>query len=443
MKQSQDFFDFEINKNFFDLEDGYGKNPWDAVRYYVYNNKIISNQSKRPVLSVRKSFPRLHLYRIIRGLFYFLTHLRPNYLFIICSRDNKANNVKFDKISCDLVNLVDKKRSFFIETCPLTSENCFYPYICPQYFIALWNKIKIKKYDFSDIVEKLKMSFPDIDITKEDLDVEYRKFIIQYKYFKFLIRLIKPRQIFLVQNGIHKGLFAAANELGVEIVEFQHGQISFNHMAYSYPMGIDGYLNKIYHPNKLLIFGEYWAKNRCFPGVQNVVIGNNYYASDIVFPETSGNKQIVVISNDIEGPILSELVRKIIKIAPDFYFYFKLHPNQIRETRYYYDLFESYENVEVVFDEYNINQLLVRAEAILLIQSTTELEALQAGRKVFVLKEGAYEVMDFVFNEEGVFLFEDAEDFVDCYNRNVELKLSIRDDIFSKFDKGKALAILK
>lgn len=444
MNQKELFFDFESKYGLFNLKDKYGKNPWDAVRYFVYTHKIVSKQSCSPILASRKirSITIRDFIRLIKGIFYFFTHIRPDYIFIICSRD-RINNITFDKISSGLVDQIDKSRVFFIETCPLTTDNILFPNICPHTFYSLFNKLAVKRYDFSNIVCLLHKNFPGIEICEKELDDEYRRFVIQYKYFKFLFKLLRPQQVFLVQNGIHKGLFAAAKELGVESLEFQHGQISYNHMAYSYPKNIENLENMIYQPDKLLLFGDFWAGNRCYPGVENVVIGNNYYANNVEMTETLGSKRIIVISNDIEGAILSELVRKIIQIDPEFFFYFKLHPNQLREKQHYYESFKQDKNVEVVFDEYTINELLVKSEAILLIQSTTELEALQAGRKVFILKEGAYDVMDFVFDEDGVFLIDDADSFVDCYNTNKFKRLLPRKDFFSKFDKEMAESVIK
>lgn len=246
----------------------------------------------------------------------------------------------------------------------------------------------------------------------------------------------------MVQNGIQKGVFAAAHDMNVEVFELQHGQISHNHPAYSYPDSPEVPASKVYHPSKLLIFGDFWVKDRYYPGVENIIIGNDSYVGKTRLTDTNGNKRILVISDKFEGPMLINFVKGIHGFDPTLSFFFKLHPNQYQDFSFYQKAFDSYPCVNVISDSQSINELINQSEALLVVQSTTELEALRDGKKVFVVKGGAYQVMDFVLNEHGVYLIDSAESFVETFNKEASVRLLPRTDLFSKFDRTVAEGLL-
>lgn len=446
MKRIDDFFDFEVKNKLFDIVDEDGHRPWEAIRYYACCNVInpiaISHMPYGGISVFKRAW---HFLSMACSFFvYLMSQRNRRIMFLLCSRD-KQDGLYYDKISNDLFKLVDKSQTLALDTVWHSSD---YKYkglsSCASSIISLSSYIPHKYCSFSydSINAKLKDHFPDFNLTVDEMMNYYHEFKVQYYFYKLLFRYSGIKKLFMVQNGIQKGLMAAAHEMGVEVIELQHGQISRNHPAYSYPNCIEVSEEKIYHPAKLLTFGSFWHHGRFYPGVENIVIGNNSYANRAEMPSTAGNKRVLVISNKGDGELLALHVKEILSKDNTFFFFFKLHPNQYEEFGYYKEMFGDSPNVQVYSNELSINQLLAKVDAIFLVQSTAELEALRVGRKVYIIGESNYQVMDFVFGEKGVYLVKDALDFIYCYYKHIDDLISPRDDLFMPFQSDVAKMLL-
>lgn len=432
---TEQFFDFELKNGLFDIVDSRGLRPWEAVRYYVYS-RIYSNREisqtktnkgqgllKKIIISFRNK---------VHFINYVLKHKNSPYMFLLSSRD-KNGGLYYDKIGGNLFERIDKSKTFAFESCMHNEDYKYEGMTCENSFMSLLENFVTVTYDFSYLQNLINTNYPGVPIRKNEMEKWYRRFLSQYLYFKIIFRFCSTERMFMVQNGILKGVFAAANEMGVEVIEFQHGQISLNHPAYSYPSDNKVDSTKIYHPSTLLVFGDFWTKNRYYPGVENVVVGNDFYYKIDRDQSIQVPKRFLVISDKYEGKRLVNYVKSILDLEASFSFYFKLHPNQYKEFDVYKNEFRTYENVEVVSDSMTISELLSKSEGILVVQSTVELEALRDGKKVFVVEEGAYEMMDFVFKEPGVYLINSASDFIVKYEHNINEIVMPRNDLFEKY----------
>lgn len=446
MEKVDQFFDFEIKNHLFDIVDKYGLRPWEAVRYEVMmrvlhgSTFITTSEYNRPPFHTRLiTFQK----KILKFIIYILCHHNKDYFFYLCSRDKK-DGVFYDKISDQLFNLVDRTNCFSIEsTGYYLQPNYKYGSDVSPDIPKLFAKYTCYKYDYSNIIKLVKHTFPEFTINTDVMNDCYRLFVTEYNFYKFLFKWCRIKRVFMVQYGIQKSMFAAANELGVKIFELQHGQISVNHPAYSYSNEELLPATKIYHPDILLTFGPYWSKNRNYPGVINKVIGNDSYAEPIDMTDTHGNKKLLVISNREEGPLLVKRVQEVLEKKPEFFFFFKLHPQQYEDYTAYQNYFNNYDRVKIVSDQQSINQLLAQCEGIFLNDSTVELEALRVGKKVFVLTEQRYQCMDFVLGEPGVYACKDVDEFLAVYEKNKDVKLIPRDDLFVKFDESVAREMIQ
>lgn len=439
-----DLFEFELKNELFDIVDKHGTRPWEAVRYYVFN-RIITNRKPQTTNSCPQKGNGGQLLKIVRNKLHFLLYLAKHrncpFMFLLASRD-KRDGIFYDKICDSFFEQIDKEKTFAIETCVHETNYCYNSLTCDMSYVGLFERFTRANYDFSFLHKLIKEHFPDVSIDIAELNKWYRLFLSQYYYYRWLFKITGTKKLFMVQNCILKGVFAAAQSLGVEVIEFQHGQISYNHPAYSYPS--EKYLSasKLYHPSKLLLFGGFWSKNRFYPGVVNIVIGNDFYSKTSTGRGVGCKKKILVVSDRFEGERLMNYVKSILSMDSSFFFYFKLHPNQYSELVYYQKELELFKNIEVISDSRTTNDLLSEVEAILVVQSTVELEALRDGKKIFVLKEGAFEVMDFVFNEPGVYLVDSSRTFLEQYAIHADVQLKPRVDVFQSFNKEVAKNLL-
>lgn len=445
MKAIKDFFDFEIKNKLFDFKDKKGITIWESIRYSVCNQAVMKWETHKKNIANNGTNYYLTLKKILSFFVYLISHRKADTMFFLCSRDIK-DGVYYDKILGDVYDLTDKTRCFVIESNNIDVKEK-YKYkgeTCTTIIVTLIKKLLKHKTYNTEIKNILTTNFPNIQFNFNELQNDYQNFYAQYYFYRFLFKICKIRKMFLVQNGIQKGMFAAAKEFGVKIIELQHGQVSENHPAYSYPTGIADTPNKIYTPDYFLTFGNFWMQKNVFPGAKIEILGNNFYSQESKTDSKEDiKKKILVISSFVHGDILSHCVKEISTKDDNFYFYFKLHPNEFADIDKYKNYFKDNKNIKIIRNEATVSELLSQIEFVFLIQSTAELETLRNGKKVIVLKKIDYEVMDFVFNEKGIYFIDEAEEFIDCYNAHKDEKIKPRNDIFQPFDQAKALELLK
>lgn len=130
--------------------------------------------------------------------------------------------------------------------------------------------------------------------------VNYKKeikfFLKQIKALNFILRIYKPKIIFLscYYCGFHRALLHAAHKHNIKTVEIQHGIINRAHPAYNVFVDLD----KSFFPDYLLSFGEYvklfFNKNNYFIKKDNILpIGSMYI--DYINNEYKASKETIEI----------------------------------------------------------------------------------------------------------------------------------------------------
>lgn len=422
MKEVEQFLKFERDNKLFEIKDKHGFIVWEAIRYCV-GGQIIRNSPMG--FSVNKEGHNSSVYfalkRFILFLFYSIRHIKCPLLFIIDSRDYNENTY-FDAISDSLLRFAPSHETFVIETTfNWEKKNYKYGSVSPSIFTLLL-RLNRCKYDFSHIKKLVENNFPNSNFDIREWEGLYKIFLTQYFFYNFFFKIIHIKKIIYVQNGIYKGLIAAAKKHNITTIELQHGQISRNHLAYSYHQSFSN-INYFYNPDYLLTFSPFWLKDGVMPGTQIIPVGIGILPS-IGSKTTSGSRKVLVVSSIIHEESLTNLVLEIIKKDETFSIYYKLHPDEYNRYEDFIDLFGTYKNVKVINDSIPISKLLQDVEIVLLVQSSVMAEALNAGKNVFVYRTKDYEVMDFLFEEEGVTLIDDASSFIkECNNvRNIIIK---------------------
>ncbi len=437
MKIIDEILKIEQESNLFDIENKQGLKVWEAIRYCV-NTQILRHT--RPILEhSKRSNNSTYLFSLKRMWNFFLysvTHYRRNTLLILCSRSITQDQY-CDIIMDELYGISNKKDIFVIETSFNWDKNNYkYGKVCPSLTTLVMRLLKTK-YDFSEILYIMKKSFPYVEFDVDEIDSYYNLFVSQYRFYNLFFKLFRFKKVFFVQNGICKGLIAAAKKNKVSIMELQHGQISRNHFAYSYPQGIN---IALYNPDYLLTFGPLWLKDSTFPDVNVLPIGNNFYCYKYTDVGES-KKNILVVSSVIHYKQLRELVKNISTLDSSFHFFYKLHPDEYKTYNEYVDFFYGVNNVEVIKNEQSISELIYKSDLSLVVQSTVMVETLNAGKRVFVYRVLDYEVMDFLYQEPGISFVDDARSFIEKYINIGDVDLPVG-RFFMPFDKETATKLL-
>jgi hypothetical protein len=206
---------------------------------------------------------------------------------------------------------------------------------------------------------------------------------VAVKHYRRLLGRVQPRLLLI--TGVDKALFRAAREAGVTCIEVQHGLIHNAHPAYSYPTSLSS-LGKAFVPDGLLTFSDFWLRNCYYPVRWSAAVGNDEFVSPVVGISASNN-EVLIITSPSYNSRLCEYLDVIAPKLSDRNFKFKLHPIQSASKSEIESRLCHLPNVEVVRTDMTMAQALATASDVVLIQSTAAYEAVQAGRRLLVIRE--------------------------------------------------------
>ncbi|MBN1462950.1 MAG: hypothetical protein JW922_04645, partial [Paludibacteraceae bacterium] len=286
------------------------------------------------------------------------------------------------------------------------------------------------------IEDALINTFGDLKISYDELNKLYNFFLKDYRYYRFYFKLKGVKRLFLVQNGIQKGLFAAANSLGIEIFELQHGSFGKDHLAYSYPSSINPASN-IFVPNYLLTFGKSWGKNMNIP-MRVIPIGNDYFTSS--HPKVISDDSVLFVSSIIHGEELSKLAVSLSRKYPNRKINFKLHTNEYFKISFYESLFKDYPNICILKNEKDLSELIANSTLVVLINSTVLYEAINQKVKVAIYKKINYLSQSDTFKLPNVYLFDNLDEL----QKAIDAEKKESDVVFfEKFDQELFYKLIK
>lgn len=149
--------------------------------------------------------------------------------------------------------------------------------------------------------------------------------------YRALLRRHGIKTVYVVVAYFHQHLVGAARDLGIPVVELQHGAISPFHLGYSYP----GRPAVPDQPDELWCFGSYWTDVADLPaGVTTKVIGASFISPLTPAQQAAKNPQLVVVlSQGTIGPALLDYAAALASSRPDLDVAFHLHPSE-RSTQY-------------------------------------------------------------------------------------------------------------
>ena len=261
--------------------------------------------------------------------------------------------------------------------------------------------------------------------------------------YKKLFLKRKPKKIFVVVAYQNFPIVAAAKDLGIEVIELQHGVIGKYHLGYSFPetSRLNGEIN--YFPDKILTFSDYWIKEEFSPiSLDNAIpIGFPYfdYQSRNFQNLKKNEKQILFISQGVIGKFLSEIGYQVACELENYDIIYKLHPGEYETwVNNYPELVKASQlsNVTVIDDnDTPLYKLLAESTYQIGAFSTAIYEGLKFNCKTFLLNsQGIEHVLDLV-DEGYAFKFETADDLINNLESFEPRSYSI-DFFFKEYDKG-------
>ncbi len=221
-----------------------------------------------------------------------------------------------------------------------------------------------------------------------------KKFLVTYKMYKEILQKTTPKEIYVVVSYGRAELIKAAKDLGIKIVEFQHGTFSKYHLGYSYP-------NKKeldYFPDEFWVWNEYWQNLIEFPiSKKSVKIYPFQYLEKLRNQYDTNKKfnQLVVLG---QGGLTDRMAKKMLDnldYFKRFNIIFKLHPEEYGRS----DLYKNLSKLKIVLkveivEDIDLYGLLAQSKYQAGVFSTALYEGVEFRCKTILFNLPGVEYMD-------------------------------------------------
>ncbi|MFK7780594.1 MAG: hypothetical protein QM490_05680 [Candidatus Gracilibacteria bacterium] len=257
-------------------------------------------------------------------------------------------------------------------------------------------KIQEVDYKFIKTVEQeIAEKIGNYDLTHLFLNT-VKKYKVEYFLYTKLLKKLQPKQVYLVVSyGGFGSLIKAAKDLGIETIEFQHGNFSKYHFGYYF--GEDK-KRLDYFPDKFLVWNEYWKNLINFPIEDKNVIIRPFDFLENKRKSYSHIKriknQVVVLSQGVLGDHIAKKILDNWEYFKQFDIKYKLHPGEYDRWHSYKALqqLNKYDNIEVITNT-DLYQLFSESEYQIGVYSTALSEGVEFGCKTILLDLAGIEEM--------------------------------------------------
>lgn len=381
---------------------------WDVVRFEVSYALFYP----APVSHIKKGWSVNTLMYHACFLFrYLITWFRrPGFILFSSSRFQEKGQLQYDPNIEDIYRLIEGRPVCF-ET--FFSTNRYRLPVVFDYALRVKHKLRYAQYKakYTDRFPSYLFTSIETEFGKK-IDSDFiagliARFEIEKQHYTNMFRRIRPRAVFLIQNGIQKGMLAAARDCGIPVIELQHGLVDFSHLAYSYPHGID--TSKLILPAYFFVYSQFW-KNRIYYPVKEIVVTGNTASS--VIEKAHPVYNLTIIAADIYMAELFLFIDGLLGAGYKGKICLKLHPNQEGETGFIRNKYRSYPEVEIIYTETSMKKVIAQSRAVLAIQSTSIYEALDAGVPVYILTKLDYKIHEDIFGHPSVCLVNSPSEFL-------------------------------
>jgi len=324
--------------NIFKIEKEYKKGlsnikEWNYLRNY-YREANFNRKSN--------SINKINKIEALKSVFYGFKNWFKRYDYLIFSSSDarkELNNIFYDVRSDYIAEILNQ--TLIVET----PNPTHYKNISTKYIVSR------RMIDLFTIVGELFLKIPDrnnvIDDINErfNINIDYRKIIkrfnIQYKIYKIWFKVIKPKLIFINCYYDKQYIVKAAHDIGIKVVDIQHGLIGKEHSAYYSSLNLD----RKFLPDYLFVFTEQ-DKNNLIHSLlfekSNIYVVGNYYL-EIIKRNFNQDKNLcsiiepykLTIGVSLQWTIENDLIEFLISLAknlPDTLFI--LIPRVYEEKKY-------------------------------------------------------------------------------------------------------------
>lgn len=290
-----------------------------------------------------------------------------------------------------------------------------------------------------DIQERFSIQ---IDIKKIVRDViNGRKQIIPV--YKKILKKINPELVFVVVSYSKENFIEACHDLGIPVVELQHGVIHKFHMGYSFP----GKSTKKNFPDYFLSFGDFWGGAAELPISDSKIfpVGYPYLEEEKEkYSPLEDENQILFISQGTVGRELSKFAVELSKSDwIESMLVYKLHPGEFDRWKDEYPWLVN-ANIDVKKDEVPLYKLFAKSKAQIGVNSTALFEGQAFGLDTYLLDTNGIEIMKQFIEQGYAQSVKSVNDFYGKFESRIDSSRKKRSDsFFSPYKRNKINSLIE
>lgn len=409
------FFRMERTEDLFSLKLSDGTHYWDIVRRDVYLTLHTLHGGpfalpRRLLLPPLKDKAKDLVKPILNWLSRrYLTRKAPQYIFFTVQRIRQGDRL-IDTLSDHLYRLLSKS-AVAVELANNSAID-YWRLLIGTETRNLPVKIGTPRFDaevieVAKVIERtvLKHFGTTVDLRQLVIDAIWRHREIK-KYYQKVFSSFRPKVIIAVNIANQSGIVEVAKELGIRTVELQHGGSSSHTITWSYPESVPPSHPGLLVPTAYFTFADYWNSNTHYPVALFRSIGNDY-----MFQEESRSvgRDVLFISSYMYREPLLKIAIEMADLDKTRTVHFKLHPHELDKKASVVAAFGERSNIVAVENDVEFAQLFELCEYVVGVQSTVLYTALQARKKVCILKISNY------------FWHQDIFEYVELFDTSAQL----------------------
>lgn len=245
---------------------------------------------------------------------------------------------------------------------------------------------------------------------------------IQRKLFRSVLRSVAPKAVLISDTGDF-GLACAAFDLGIPVIEFQHGVFTRFHPDALHNVACKNRRHILFR-SRIFLYGEYWKKQldaNEFYSEELRVVGSSridLFRKRREHREGSGKtRKLLVTMQNLDTEKVLEYIRQILKEWKEpepLEIFIKLHPLQETSKELYEKIFGGDSRVKILlgWELPSTYDLMVTADFHMSIASACHYEALGIGVPTVVLPFAGHEVVQHLCTTGHATLAEGTSDLV-------------------------------
>ncbi|WP_200255656.1 hypothetical protein [Halorhodospira neutriphila] len=206
----------------------------------------------------------------------------------------------------------------------------------------------------------------------------------KYIYSAFLDRA-KPEYLYTGCSYGLEELIAAAKELDIKTIEFQHGAFGRGHLGYDY----SDWSHVPYFPDEFLAFGPEWFKHVSFPRACKVHIVGYKRLEESIAEQNETHlkrpKQLLILSQPLFTSIIIEVASDFSQKRPDWEIIIRPHPKENSSLLHKKMKERTCEKNWRIEKNTKLEKHLITSSVALGLSSTALIESLLAGCRAVII----------------------------------------------------------